>query len=254
MKALITGASSGIGRDMAIYLSELGYDLIIISRDEKRLKEVASKIKTNVEIYATDLSIKENCFKVYEKYKNEDLDVLINNAGFGFFGNTWEIDINKEIEMINLNIVATHLLTKLFLKNMIKRDKGNILNVASSAGFLSGPILNTYYATKNYVAKWTMALYEELRRVNSKINVSCLCPGPVNTNFNKVAGGSFNIKSLSSEYVARYAINKMFDNKLLIVPGFLVKLGIFFNRFIPNKLSLKIIYNIQKKKVSDKNV
>lgn len=248
MKALVTGASSGIGRDMAIYLGSLGYDLILVSRDENRLKETASKINTSVEIYPIDLCGRDNCFKLYDKFKEEDIDILVNGAGFGLFGNTWETDINKELKMIDLNITAVHILTKLFLQDMVKKGKGYILNIASSAGFLAGPILNTYYASKNYVTKWTMAIYEELRKAKSNVHISCLCPGPVNTNFNKVAGGSFNMKALSSEYVAQYGIDKMFKNKLIIVPGFTVRMGLFFNRFISNKLSLKIVYNIQNKK------
>ncbi len=249
MKALVTGASSGIGKDIAIYLSELGYDLILVSRDINRLQETAKEIKTNVELYPVDLTGKDNCFKLYDKFKDEKIDVLVNNAGFGLFGNTWDVDINKELKMIDLNIVALHILTKLFLKDMVARDSGYILNVASSAGFLAGPVLNTYYATKNYVTKWTMGIYEELRKVKSNVHISCLCPGPVNTNFNKVAGGSFNMKALSSDYVAKYGIDKMFKNKLIIIPGFTVRLGVFLNRFISNKLSLRIVYHIQSKKV-----
>lgn len=249
MKALVTGASSGIGKDIAIYLSKLGYDLILVSRDINKLKETAEEIKTNVVLYPADLSRKENCFKLYDNFKNEDIDILVNNAGFGLFGNTWELDIDKELKMIDLNIVAVHILTKLFLKDMVEKDKGYILNVASSAGFLAGPILNTYYATKNYVTKWTMGIYEELRKVKSNVHVSCLCPGPVNTNFNKVAGGSFNMKALDSKYVARYGIDKMLKRKLIIVLGITVKFGLFFNRFISNRMSLKIVYRIQKKKI-----
>lgn len=249
MKALVTGASSGIGKDIAIYLGSLGYDLILVSRDENRLKETASKINTDVTIYPIDLCGRDNCFKLYDKFKDEDIDILVNGAGFGLFGNTWETDINKELKMIDLNITAVHILTKLFLQDMVKKDKGYILNIASSAGFLSGPVLNTYYASKNYVAKWTMAIYEELRRVKSNVHVSCLCPGPVNTNFNKVAGGSFNMKALSSEYVAQYGIDKMFKKKLVIVPGVTVRMGLFFNKFISNKMSLRIVYGIQSKKV-----
>ena len=250
MKALVTGASSGIGRDIAIYLGELGYDLILVSRDENRLKETANRIKTNTVIYPCDLTGRDNCFKLYDKFKNEDIDLLVNGAGFGLFGNTWETDINKEMKMIDLNINAVHILTKLFLADMVKKDKGRILNIASSAGFFAGPVLNTYYATKNYVTRWTEAIYEELRRSKSHVHISCLCPGPVDTNFNKVAGGSFTVKALSSEYVAKYAIDKCLKNKLLIIPGFAVRMGAFFNRFLPTKLSLKIVYNIQKNKVN----
>lgn len=248
MKALVTGASSGIGRDIAKYLGDLGYDLILVSRDENKLKEIKEEIKTDVTIYPADLTGKENCFKLFNRFKDDDIDILVNGAGFGLFGDTWETDIEKELKMIDLNITAVHILTKLFLQNMMKKDKGYIMNIASSAGFLAGPVLNTYYATKNYVAKWTMGIYEELRRAKSNVHICCLCPGPVNTNFNKVAGGSFNMKALSSDYVAKYGVDKMFKNKLVIIPGVTVKLGLFFNRFLSPKMSLKIVYGIQSKK------
>lgn len=248
MKALITGASSGIGRDMSIYLSKLGYDVILVSRDVNKLNEVAELLNTNVKVIPLDLSVRENAFKLYDMVKGEKIDFLINNAGFGLFGNTWETDLGKELKMIDLNVYSVHILTKLFLNDMVKRDCGRILNVSSSAGFLAGPKLNTYYATKNYVTKFTMAIYEELRRAKSKVHISCLCPGPVDTNFNKVAGGSFTVKALSSEMVAKYAIDKALKNKLLIISGFNIKLGIFFNKFLSFKTSLKIIYNVQDKK------
>lgn len=248
MKAIVTGASSGIGRDMAIYLGKLGYDLVLVSRDINRLNETASKIDTKVEIFTADLSNKESCFKLYDKYKDEGIDLLVNGAGFGLFGNTWETDINKEMEMINLNVIALHILTKLFLQDMVKRDKGRILNIASAAGFLAGPGLNTYYATKNYVVKWTMAIAEELRSVKSNVKVSCLCPGPVETNFNKVAGGSFATKAMNSEEVAKLGIDACLKNKLICIPGFVTKLGVFVNRLVPNWLSLRIVHKIQKKK------
>ena len=253
MKALITGASSGIGKDMSIYLSELGYDVILVSRDKNKLEETKKLCKTKADIIPIDLSVKENAFKLYDQVKDENIDLLINGAGFGLFGNTWETDLGKELKMIELNITSLHILTKHFLQDFVKKDKGRILNIASSAGFLSGPYLNTYYATKNYVTKWTMAIYEELRRKKSKVHISVLCPGPVDTNFNKVAGGSFTVKALSSNYVAHYAIDKCLKNKLLIVPGLSVKLGIFFNRFLPYKTSLKIVYNIQQGKARKKD-
>ena len=253
MKALITGASSGIGKDIAKYLSGKGYECILVARDKKKLNELAKELKTKSIIKSYDLSVTDNCYKLYDEVKDMDIDILVNGAGFGLFGNTWEVDLDKELNMINLNVVALHVLTKLFLKDMIKKDKGYILNIASSAGFLAGPYLNTYYATKNYVTKWTMALYEELRREKSHVVISCLCPGPVNTNFNNVAGGSFTIKGLDSSYVAKYAVDKMFNKKLIIIPGMLCKLGVFFNKFLTNKMSLKVVYNIQKKKASKGN-
>lgn len=248
MKALITGASSGIGRDMAYYLADLGYDLILVARRKERLEEIKKNVNVDVKIIDMDLLIEENVYKLYQKTKKEDIDILINNAGFGLFGMFTKTDLNRELEMINLNIKAYHILTKLFLTDFVKKNSGYILNVCSSAGFLAGPRLSTYYSTKNYITKLTMAIYEELRHMKSNVHISALCPGPVNTEFNKVAKGVFNLRGLSSKYVAQYGINKMFKNKLIIVPGISVKLGLFFNRFIPWKLSLIITYYIQKRK------
>ena len=248
MKALITGASSGIGREIAYYLASLNYDLILVARREDRLKEIKNNVKTNVRIISLDLEKENNVFKLYDLTKDENIDLLINNAGFGLFGFSDKTDLTRELEMINLNVKALHILTKLFLSDFVKRDSGHILNVGSSAGFLAGPKLNTYYASKNYVVKYTMALYEELRHQNSNVHVSVLCPGPVNTEFNKVAGGHFNVESEQAKKVAKFAIDKALKNRLIIVPGIGVKLGLFFNRFLPYKLSMKIIYMIQDKK------
>lgn len=253
MKAIITGGSSGIGRDMAYYLSNMGYDLILVGRNKDKLNEVKNNIKTKVKIYDMDLSKEDNVYKLYNEIKNEDIDILINNAGFGLFGNFIDTSLDRELEMINLNIIALHILTKLFLIDFVKKNKGYILNVASSAGFMAGPKLSTYYSTKNYVLKQSLAIYEELRHMNTNVKISVLCPGPVDTNFNKVAGGSFNTKSATSEYVARYAIDKMFKNKLIIIPTLRMKLAIFTTRFIPTKLLLKINYNIQNIKINKYN-
>ena len=248
MKALITGASSGIGREMAYYLASLNYDLILVARREDRLKEIKENVSTNVRIIPLDLGIENNVYKLYELTKDENIDMLVNNAGFGLFGFTSKTDLNRELEMINLNIKALHILTKLFLSDFMKRDSGYILNVGSSAGFLAGPKLNTYYATKNYVVKYSMAIYEELRHQNSNVHISVLCPGPVNTEFEKVAGGHFNVESNQAKKVAKLAIDKTLKNKLIIVPGIGVKLALFFNRFLPYKLSMKFVYFIQDRK------
>lgn len=250
MKALITGASSGIGRDIAKYLDKLGYEIFIVGRNKEKLDSLAKELDNIKAVFPYDLTDKDNLYKLYEKMEREKIDILVNNAGFGLFGYFNETDLDKELEMINTNIVAVHTLTKLFLKDMMKRDSGKILNVASSAGFFAGPYLDTYYATKNYVLKLTMAISEELRRQKSKVTISALCPGPVDTNFNEVAGGHFNTKSLSSEYVAKYAVDKTLKNKLIIIPSLKMKFAIFFSRFLPYKLSMKILYNIQKNKTN----
>lgn len=250
MKALITGASSGIGKEMAIYLDSLGYELFLVGRDKEKLQEVSNLCENSKAIFDYDLSDYNNIVKLYDKVKNEKVDLLVNNAGFGLFGYFNETDLDRELNMIDVNIKAVHVLTKLFYKDMVKNNKGKILNVASIAGFYSGPYLSTYYATKNYVLKLTMALSEELNSLNSNVTVSCLCPGPVDTNFNSVAGGEFKTKSLNSRDVARYAIDNTLKGKLIIIPGFSMKLLLFFSRFIPYKLQLKILYKIQKGKVS----
>ena len=247
MKVLITGASSGIGRDIARYLDKLGYELILVARSEDKLKELTKEL-SNSRYLIYDLSKGKECYKLYNELKDENIDFVVNNAGFGLFGYFDETDLDKELEMIDLNIKSVHILTKLFLKDMVKKDKGRILTVASSAGFYAGPYLNTYYATKNYVLKLMMGIYEELKVRNSNVKVSVLCPGPVNTNFNNVAGGTFNTKGLSSEYVAKYAVDKALKNKLIIIPGTMMKMGVFFSRFLPYKIQLKMIYKIQQNK------
>ena len=248
MKALVTGASSGIGKDIAIYLDKLGYELFIVGRNKNNLDEVAKACNNIKAVFELDLSNIDSVYKLYEKLKNEKIDILINNAGFGLFGYFNETELDKELNMIDLNIKSVHILTKLFLKDMMKENKGKILKVASSAGFFAGPYLNTYYATKNYVLKLSLAINEELKKQKSKTSVSVLCPGPVNTNFNKTAGGSFKSKALESKYVAKYAVDKMLKNKMIIIPGLKMKIAIFLSRFIPYRLQLKILYFIQRGK------
>lgn len=249
MKALITGASSGIGRDMARELAKRGCDLVLVARRGNRLEEIKNEITgVSVETIECDVSTEENCTKLYNSVKDKGVDMLVNNAGFGLAGEFLSTDLNKELNMIKTNVVAVHMLTKLFLKDFAEKDRGIILNVASSAAYMAGPYLSTYYATKNYVRRLTEAVYRELKEKNSNVSVSVLCPGPVNTEFNDVANVKFALKGLSSEYVARYAIEKALKGKLYIIPGLQMKLGVFLLRFIPNKLMLKISAHIQKKK------
>lgn len=251
MKALVTGASSGMGRDMAKYLYSLGYELYLVARNKKDLNREFKGYK-NIHTYGYNLIIEEECVKLYKELKDENIDILINNAGFGDAGNFTETSLDKEMDMIDLNIKAYHILTKLFLKDFVEKDNGYILNVASSAGFMAGPRLSTYYATKNYVLKLTMAINEELRQSGSNVVVSALCPGPVNTNFNKVAHGEFSIKEASPKYVAEYAINKLFKKKMIIIPTFRIKLGIFLLRILPYRIQLIYCYHIQGKKLGIK--
>lgn len=248
MRALITGASSGIGRDMAIYLASQDIELILVGRNRERLEALQKELKVKSKIVIADLSDLTKVKEIYVLTKNMDIDILINNAGFGLFGKFYETDLNKELEMIRTNVEAVHLLTKLFLRDMKKRNSGYILNVASSAAFGPGPLMATYYATKAYVNNLTEAIHEELRRDNINVHIASLCPGPVDTNFNNVAGVSFSVKPLNSMEVSKYAIDKMFQGKVVIVPGKLMKFTLFIRRFASRSLIRKITYNIQKSK------
>lgn len=246
MKALITGASSGIGRDIAKYLSEKGYDLVIVARRVELLDELKKELNTEVEIVNLDISSVENCKKLFEEHK--DIDVLVNNAGFGLFGHFSELDLEKELSMINTNVTAVHVLSKLYLQEMKKKNSGRILNVASIAGFMVGPLMATYYATKNYVVSLSRAMNKELKKEKSNVRVSVLCPGPVKTNFNNVAGVKFGINSLSSDYVAKYAVDKMLKNKEVIIPGFTIKVLKFLNKILPDAIMIEGTFHTQKHK------
>ncbi|WP_294752779.1 SDR family oxidoreductase [uncultured Ruminococcus sp.] len=252
MKALVTGATSGIGQSFAAKLSRKGWSLILTGRNETKLKEMQKSLGGNVEIIAADLSKREEVFRVYEFCKDKNVDMLINNAGYGLFGKFDDTDLDDEVNMINVNITALHILTKLFLRDFKKKDHGTILNVASAAGFMSGPLMAAYYASKNYVLKLSVAIYEELRRDRSNVKITVLCPGPVDTNFNNRAGVSFSVKPITADEAAEYALRKAFSGKLFAVPGLFVKFGTLSPRVLPQKLLAAIVYNIQKaKKTSD---
>ena len=251
MKALITGASSGIGLDMARYLATKKCELILVSRNKEKLEEIQETLPTKVTIIVADLSQEQRVKELYAFAKKENIDILINNAGLGDFGPLTDTDLTKDLELINTNIKAVHILTKYFVKDMEKRNTDTyILNVASSAAFQPGPLMSTYYATKSYVYQLTEALYYEEKKKKTKVHVSVLCPGPVATNFNDVAGVKFSVKPLTSAYVARYAIDEMLKNKMLIIPGFKMKYAKFFSRFVSDKFLLRIIYRVQKRKAS----
>ncbi|MBR2714783.1 MAG: SDR family oxidoreductase [Ruminococcus sp.] len=249
MRALITGASSGIGRDMARYLAKKGYDLVIVARRTDRLEKLKKELShVDVRCIGADLSDKAECVRVYEETKDLQIDMLINNAGFGLAGEFFDTDLDTELKMIDTNITALHILTKLYLKDFVERDSGTILNVASSAAFMAGPLLNTYYATKNYVYRLSQAIYQELKERKSKVKISILCPGPIKTEFLDIANVGFVIKGLESEYVAKLAIDKALKGKLIIIPGVMMKIGKFLLRFTPEKLMLFVSYRIQHRK------
>lgn len=250
MKALITGASSGIGLECAKYLASKKIELILVARNKEKLEEVQKQLSTKTTIVVMDLSSIQKVKELCALIKNESIDILINNAGFGTFGEFNTTDLTKELDMINTNIKAVHLLTKFVLRTMISKNSGYILNVASSAGLMpGGPLMATYYATKAYVVSLTRSINHELKQSKSKVVVSALCPGPVDTNFNNVAGVKFGSKPLNAKYVARYAIDQMIlKNKMIIIPGTKMKLTKFFSRFLPDRIMLNMAYHFQKKK------
>lgn len=250
MKALITGASREIGASMAKYFNDLKIDLILVARNKEKLNELIKDFQVDVKVIILDLKNLDKVKELYVLTKNDNIDILINNAGFGLFGEFQETDLNKELEMIDVNIKALHLLTKLYLKDMVKRNSGYILNIASAAGFGPGPLMATYYATKSYVLNLTEAINYELKKNNSNVSVSILCPGPVKTNFNNVANVNFKGQGLGSNYVAKFAIDKMFLKKTVIIPGFSIKLITFLRRLAPRNLVLGFTYNFQSKKKS----
>lgn len=252
MKVLVTGASSGIGRDMAEILAQKGYNLVLVSRSEEKLQKVKENIlknnKVDIEIVSIDLSNEQNCKELHNRVK--DVDILVNNAGFGDCGEFTKTDLEKELKMINTNIVAYHILTKLYLKDMKEKNSGKILNVASIAGFMPGPLMATYYSTKSYIVRLSESIREELRKDKSKVQISILCPGPVATNFNNVANVKFHMREASSDKVAKYAVKKLLKGKFYIIPGLDVKAGIFFSRFVPSSFVAKITYRVQKRKLN----
>ena len=248
--ALITGASSGIGEEFAKKLAKKGYPLILTARREERLKKLAKKLKTQVIVIEADLSSDSDRNRLIEKIRPYEIGILINNAGFGDCGAFTNTRLEKEMNMIEVNIKAVHFLTKKLLPGMLKNNSGYILNVASSAGlFPAGPYMAAYYATKSYVASLTRAIAHEIKERGKNVYIGCLCPGPVNTEFNAVANVEFALKGISPEFCARYALKKMFQKKTVIIPTLTLKLAVFFIRFLPSNIMIALTAHQQKRKL-----
>ncbi len=238
MIALVTGASSGIGRDIARSLAQHGINVIITARRLDRLKELKEELirdyGVKAQIIAADLADTKQCIELHRRVKKYDIDILVNNAGFGVFGEFTESELSRELEMLDVNVKAFHTLFKLFLQDFKKRDYGFILNTASSAGFLPGPYFSSYYASKAYIVRMTQAVHEELRRERSNVSLSMLCPGPVGTEFMDKARVNFSMPPLDSRFVAEYAVRQMFAGELTIVPSPVMKAGIYLGRLVPD--------------------
>ena len=182
-----------------------------------------------------DLTDENQCFRLYEQVKKYNIDILVNNAGFGVFGEFAETNLEQELDMLDVNIKAFHILFKLFLKDFIKRDCGFILNSASMAGFFPGPLFSSYYASKAYIVRMTQAVAEELHARHSNVRVSMLCPGPVATEFSERARVRFSIPPVSSEKLAETAVRNMFGGSLIITPNALQKTGIILGKLVPDR-------------------
>ena len=225
-------------------------ELWVIARREDRLRELQSKCRAKVRPLTLDLQDRASfaAYRALLESEKPEISVLVNAAGFGLFGEFVTADLDEELRMIDTNVRAVHILTKLAVRDFVQRGRGYILNVSSSAGFLPGPLMATYYATKNYVLRLTEALREELRRAGSPVRVCALCPGPVDTEFNKVAGVRFSLSGLSAERVAREAVDGLFAGKAVVVPGAAMKAMTLARHFAPDSILARITYHFQHKK------
>lgn len=244
-KALITGASSGIGAEIAKVLSEKGYETILVARRTDRLQTVAKSLKTKSEIVTSDLSDMAELEALVKNYP--DIDILVNNAGFGVYGEFCSSDFDRESQMLDVNIRALHFLMKKYIPLMSARG-GKILNVASSAAFFSGPFLSSYYASKAYVLRLSNAVREELRHKKIPVSITVFCPGPVETEFGKVSGSNLGKKAISAEAAALTAVKGMLKGKKTVVPSVTMKAARILSKILPEALSVKVLYNIQKAK------
>ena len=247
--AFITGATSGIGMEFARAFASEGYRLILTGRRTQRLLELKEQLRTECRIITADLSDEARCRTLLADVSDEKIDVFINNAGFGAVGSFLESELDREISMIRVNDIAMHILFKGILRKMQAQGYGSIMNVASSAGLLpGGPYMAAYYASKAYVVSLTKAVATELKEQGSGVYAGCLCPGPVDTEFNSVADVVFSLKGISASRCVSECLAGMKRRKTVIVPTLKMKLAVFFGRFIPESLLLRITAGQQKKK------
>ena len=255
--AVITGASTGIGRDLARICAREGYDPVLIARSQPQLEAVASEIrqntKRNVIVLPKDLSDPAAPREVFDELTRAGIEVavLINNAGFGLLGRFWEVDARQQMEMIQLNISALTELSRLFLPGFIERRRGRILNVASTAAFQPGPLMSVYYASKAYVVSFSEAIYNEARDYG--VTVTCLCPGPTRTEFQTRAGASSTKlfssgRAMSSAAVAQIGFEAMKAGKPLVTAGRVNALMAFLTRFASRQLTASMARRFQETK------
>jgi len=253
---LITGASGGIGYELAKIYADKNYNLILIARNLNKLNELEKLCKTgtnNVYVFSCDLSKTNSATEVFNfcSSKNLQVDYLINNAGFGDYGFFHESNWDKQAEMLQLNIATLTHLTRLFLPEMVNRKHGKIMNVASLAAFLPGPLMSVYYASKAYVLSFSEALSNELN--NTGVSITTLCPGPTESGFWNAADMSEisvikGSKLPSSKEVALYGYQELEKENVIAIHGFMNKIMAFSVRITPRFLVRKIVRMIQDKK------
>lgn len=254
--ALITGASNGIGLELAKIHASKGGDLVLVARNKSKLDELKATLENEhkIKVYTIgkDLSANNSAQEVYEEtsHQNIQIDILINNAGFGDFGMFVETDWNKELQMINLNITTLTQFTKLYLQDMVKRKSGRIMNVASTAAFQSGPIMAVYYATKAYVLSFSEAVDNEVS--DKGVSVTTLCPGATESGFQAAAAmEESNLvkgkKLPTAKEVAEYGYAAMMKGKTVAIHGFMNWIMVNSVRFTPRALVVKITRKLQDK-------
>ena len=248
--AVITGASSGIGAEFARQLSARGYNLLLVARRADRLEKLSDQLTTVCEIFTADLSKKSECLRLVKALEDRRVDLFINNAGFGDCGPFLQTDLDKDLDMLAVNIRAVHILTKKIGQKLYKQGFGALLNVGSCAGLMpAGPYMATYYATKSYVVSLTSALAQELREAHSPVYAGCLCPGPVDTEFNDHAGVVFALRGITPELCVEEALLGMMHRKTIIVPSAFMRLCTSAPRLVPIPLLMPIVARQQTKKL-----
>lgn len=253
---LITGASSGIGLNLAYIFAQNNHNLILVARSKEKLFLLKEKLellyKIDIKTIPLDISGEVGALSLYKiiSQKELEVDILINNAGTGYHGKFLGKNIQDDLDLINLNIITPTILTKLFLKDMLKIGRGKIFNIASTASFQSGPLMSVYYGTKSYLLNFSEGIAEELRKSNIKIIT--LCPGPTKTSFekmDKIEKKLFkNFHIAKPEDVAKYLYKNIDTKKDILIHGNLNKLIIFLTKFIPRKIILNLTKKIQNKK------
>ncbi len=249
MRALVTGASSGLGREIARQLSARGCEVILTARRYERLAALAKELPGALAI-AADLSKEEECYRLIKEAG--DIDILINNAGFGVFGTFEETPLEEELRLIDTNIRAMHILAKHYYQQFFEKNQGYLLNVASSAAFFAGPTFSSYYASKAYVLRLSQALWKEAKTAGKKLGVTAFCPGPVDTEFNQVAGVRFSIGQISAQRAAKRAVDGMFKKKRVVTPNLTAAAAHLFSHLAPDFLALSAVLRIQEKKSGTK--